>query len=129
MKKLIISILVVIASTSFQPNLEGNNSNTFTHDLLESNKSILTHDFNNTTFINLFDFYSTGDKKIRVRVKNEDPTIANATIKLVSPNGINQSGPHYIEEGTDYEFYVPDDTWYVSIISSSENAEVVYWYE
>ncbi len=128
MKNLIISMLVIIASVSFQPNLEGNNSNTFTHDLLESNKTIFTQDCNKTSLLKLIDCFETGDKKINIQIDNKTPETTNATYNLVSSNHNEVLGPYYIEEGNIQEHDVSDESWVVEIIQISEDTELNYWY-
>lgn len=126
-------MLVLLATATFQQNIKGSNveisSNISTFSLTESNQSLYTQNSHFITFYKLFDNFTTGDKRVSIEVKNQDPTIANATIKLVSPNGIDSTEIYFIEEGNIYEFYVPDETWYVEIISKSDNAEVTFWYD
>jgi hypothetical protein len=133
MKKLIISMLVILATTSIQQSLRGNNSeinsNNYTFILnINSNNiynQLIVKNYSNE-FLELF---NTAERKIKVSVQNGGPKIANATIKIVSLDGVDNIGPYLIEEGSIYEYDLPDTTWYVEVISISEDSEVISWYE
>ncbi len=133
MKKLIISMLVVFATTSIQQSLRGNNSEVIgTKSIFSFTKNfqtICSYSKLSSTFYKINNLLITGDKKLNIQVKGQDNITASATVKLVSFDGLQNAGPYYLVEGNIYNFYVPDDTWYVEVISKTDNSEVISWYE
>jgi len=133
MKDLIISMLVVFVTVSFQQNLNGSNNNINSHTLIvnSTNQKMWISDklFTDYEIFKPLDLVNLGDSRLKVKVENSKPTIANALIKIVTQEGVVEIGPCFIEENIIYQYYVLDESSYVEVLNLSEEATVTFLFE
>jgi len=78
----------------------------------------------------LFKLYSTEEKKVVIRVEDNEPSFtATAIIVVYSQDGQDELGPYTVTEGTLLKVNIDDREWGVRITDQSPGSDISWWIE
>ncbi|RLD45222.1 MAG: hypothetical protein DRI89_01670 [Bacteroidetes bacterium] len=139
MKKLVMTLLVVVAATTLTTKLSATNPIVSSSLLTIAEPTTFVEVWETNAFLNTNPFcfdpltqrtMTMGEKKMKVKVDDNTPvSTATAEVEIYSLDGIDVLGPFTVTEGVVLEVDIDNREWGVSTLEVSQGAEISYWVE